>query len=50
MMQDKTVMVIAHRLSTIAPVGRIIVPEKGSIAESGTYTALLKRKGLYARF
>ena len=41
LMLDKTVMAIAHRLSTIARMDRLIVLEKGRIAEQGTHTELV---------
>ena len=49
LMVGKTVLAIAHRLSTIAALDRIVVMDKGKIAESGTPDALLERNGLYAR-
>jgi ABC-type bacteriocin/lantibiotic exporter with double-glycine peptidase domain len=42
-----TRVVIAHRLSTIRHCDRIIVLDKGSIAEEGTYEELMARKGLF---
>ena len=43
-----TVIAIAHRLSTLKHMDRIIVLDKGNIAEVGTHTELLKNKnGLY---
>lgn len=46
--RHKTVIAIAHRLSTLNNVDRIIVIENGKIAESGTKTQLLKKKGVFA--
>ncbi|WP_410960600.1 ATP-binding cassette domain-containing protein, partial [Salmonella sp. SAL4357] len=37
LMQGKTVIAIAHRLSTIARMDRLVVLDKGHIAESGTH-------------
>ena len=43
-----TTLVIAHRLSTVIDANKIIVLEKGKIAEQGTHKELLKKNGLYA--
>ena len=43
-----TRIVIAHRLSTIKDCGRIIVLDKGKIAEDGSYEELIKKDGLFA--
>ena len=48
LMEDRTAIVIAHRLSTIQKMDRIIVLDKGHIAEEGTHAHLLKQKGIYA--
>lgn len=49
LMKNRTSIVIAHRLSTIAKLDRIIVLSKGKIAEDGSHTELLKKKGTYAK-
>jgi ABC-type bacteriocin/lantibiotic exporter with double-glycine peptidase domain len=43
-----TRIVIAHRLSTIKQCNRIIVLDKGKIAEDGTYQELMQKNGLFA--
>ncbi|KOX71775.1 ATP-binding cassette sub-family B member 8, mitochondrial [Melipona quadrifasciata] len=45
--QGRTVVVIAHRLSTIKNADIIVVLQRGVIAEMGTHTELIKKKGLY---
>lgn len=49
LMEGKTVLAIAHRLSTIAAMDRLIVMDKGAIAEMGTHEELLTKGGLYAK-
>lgn len=48
LMKGKTTIVIAHRLSTIQKMDRIIVLDKGQIAEEGTHKELLEKNGIYA--
>ena len=46
--RGRTVLVIAHRLSAVRAAHRIVVMDKGAIAEVGTHDVLLARpKGLY---
>jgi len=40
-----TRIVVAHRLSTIVNADRIIVVDKGKIAQQGSYEALMKEEG-----
>ena len=47
LMKNKTVIMIAHRLSTIKDADKIIVLDKGNIAESGTHEQLFSNKGTY---
>jgi ABC-type multidrug transport system fused ATPase/permease subunit len=47
LMKDRTTFVIAHRLSTITNADRIVVLEKGQVAEVGTHAQLLRKKGAY---
>jgi ATP-binding cassette subfamily B protein len=49
LMKDRTAVIIAHRLSTIKSVDRLIVLQKGKIAEQGTHEELLQHQGLYAK-
>ena len=45
--RGKTLLVIAHRLSTIKNADRILLIEKGRIAQSGTHEELLESSALY---
>ena len=47
LVQGRTSIVIAHRLSTIQNAHRILVLEKGVIAEEGDHASLLAKRGLY---
>lgn len=42
-----TKVVIAHRLSTVQNCDRIIVMDKGTVAEQGTFDELMEKKGLF---
>ncbi|WP_010168072.1 ABC transporter ATP-binding protein [Candidatus Epulonipiscium viviparus] len=44
---NKTNIIIAHRISTVRNADKIIVMDKGSIAEEGTHESLLAQRGLY---
>ncbi|WNO61035.1 type I secretion system permease/ATPase [Rheinheimera sp. MMS21-TC3] len=43
----RTVFIIAHRLSAVRDCNRIIVMDKGQIAEQGSHAELLKQQGIY---
>lgn len=47
LMKGKTCFVIAHRLSTIRNADCILVVDNGTLAESGTHSELIEKKGLY---
>jgi len=47
--QGRTVLIIAHRLSAVRDANRIVVMERGQIAEIGSHDALLRRTtGIYS--
>ena len=46
--QGRTVLMVAHRLSTVRHADRIIVMEKGRMAEAGPHDELMALGGLYA--
>ena len=48
LMEGKTVIAVAHRLSTIAAMDRLVIMDKGRIAEEGSHRELLAEGGLYA--
>ncbi|MDR1600038.1 MAG: ABC transporter ATP-binding protein/permease [Oscillospiraceae bacterium] len=45
--RKRTTIAIAHRLSTLRAANRLIVLDKGRIAEIGTHVELLRKKGIY---
>ncbi|XP_063781235.1 ATP-binding cassette sub-family B member 5-like [Pseudophryne corroboree] len=45
--KGRTTIVIAHRLSTIWTADLIVVLENGAVAEQGTHSELLEKKGTY---
>ena len=47
-LQGRTALIIAHRLSTVRNADRIVVMDRGRIAEQGTHRELLASGGLYA--
>lgn len=44
----KTVIMVAHRLSTVVGADKIIVLDRGKVAEEGTHKELLEKHGMYA--
>ena len=48
-LKGRTALVIAHRLSTIRNADKIIVLNRGRIAEVGKHRELMQRNGLYSQ-
>ena len=46
-MRGRTTFIIAHRLNTIREADRILVIERGEIAEQGSHAELMARRGAY---
>ncbi|MBD3161459.1 MAG: ATP-binding cassette domain-containing protein [Candidatus Eisenbacteria bacterium] len=45
---QRTILLIAHRISTVRDADRILVLQKGIVAESGTHQELLEAAGIYS--
>ncbi len=49
LMKGRTCLIIAHRLSTVRAADRILVFQRGRLAEQGTHQELLRQGGLYSK-
>ena len=49
LIQGRTTVAIAHRLSTLRNADRILVFDRGTLAEQGTHAELLSSDGIYAK-
>lgn len=47
-MKGRTSIIISHRVSTVKDADKIVVLDKGKIAESGTHARLIELNGIYA--
>lgn len=45
--KDRTIITIAHRINTILDSDRIVVLDKGRVAECGKPSELVQKKGLF---
>lgn len=49
LIEGRTTFAIAHRLSTLKNANRLLILDKGELAEIGTHDELIRRDGIYAR-
>jgi ATP-binding cassette subfamily B protein len=49
LIKGRTVFAIAHRLSTLKHSNRLLILEKGKLAEIGTHNELIEMDGIYAK-
>lgn len=49
LVEQKTVLIIAHRMRTVENANKIVVLDKGAVAETGTPEELMKQNGIFAR-
>jgi subfamily B ATP-binding cassette protein MsbA len=49
LMKNRTVILIAHRLATVKKADKIVVIDKGNVAEIGTHQELLAQNSIYAK-
>ncbi|HST24138.1 MAG TPA: ABC transporter ATP-binding protein, partial [Blastocatellia bacterium] len=47
LMQGRTTIVIAHRLTTVHRADKIVVIDRGRVADAGTHDELMSRGGIY---
>lgn len=49
LMQGRTTLILAHRLSSVIDCDRILVLDRGHVAEEGKHAPLMRSGGVYAR-